>query len=138
MTDSSVSRFWDNFISKTNTYTKKPSTSRWLVKHAEAYIKHYSNQKLTTHNAEYVECYLTDKGRQKGLKDWQFAQIVLALEILFAQMVKPDWAYDFPWQDGLICLFHYLLTMRPLQEKTLSLFNLSYLSLPLAHLVKHY
>lgn len=99
MIDSSVSRFWDKFISKTKRYNLKPGVDRWYVRHAESYIKFHKDLKLNLHNAEHVEAFLTDKGRQKHLKDWQFVQVVNSIKLLFTDMLRPSWAIDFPWQE---------------------------------------
>ena len=99
MTDSSVSRFWDKYISKTKIYNLKPGVDRWYVRHAEAYIKFHKNLKLNLHKPEHVEAFLTEKGRQKQLEDWQFTQIVESIKLLFTDMLKPSWAANFPWQE---------------------------------------
>lgn len=98
MTDQTVSRFWDNFIAKSTRYSVKPAEVRWYVRHAEQYIKAHSNIKLVQHNALTVETYLKNKGRNPALKDWQFSQLVTALQILFIELVKPSWVVSFPWQ----------------------------------------
>ena len=64
MIDQSVSRFWDKFISKTKSYGIKHDSARWYVRHAEAYIKAHSQQRLSTHSAAMVGLYLWDKGRK--------------------------------------------------------------------------
>lgn len=71
---------------------------RWYVRHAEEYIKAHSNIKLAQHNALTVETYLKNKGRNSALKDWQFSQMVTALQILFVELTKASWAESFPWQ----------------------------------------
>jgi integron integrase len=101
MVDVAVSRFWDDYIEKTRVYGLKPSTVRWHVKHAEAYIKDHPDRRLTTHTAADVERYLGTKGRNRRLADWQFGQLVRALQILFVEMVKAPWANEFPWQGWL-------------------------------------
>ena len=58
MTTQSESRFWDKFIHKTTIYNIKPDVARWYVRHAESYIKSH-NKKLSTHDAEDIEKYLT-------------------------------------------------------------------------------
>jgi integron integrase len=108
MVDSSVSRFWDNYIDKTKSYRIKPSTVRWHVKYAETYIKAHRGRRLAEHTAREVENYLQEKGRNGRLADWQFAQLVRALEILFVDMVRAPWAADFPWQ-------HWIDTARELE-----------------------
>lgn len=99
MTDHSESRFWDNFIRKTDTYSVNPRAARWYVRHAEAYIKAHPDLRLRQHSTRHVEQYLRDKGRNPRLRGWQFRQIIDALRILFVEMVKAPWAREFPWDD---------------------------------------
>lgn len=97
MVDQSVSRFWDNFITKTKAYHVKESATKWYVRNAERYIRDRENLRLSLHTSEHVENYLKDKGRNAYLEDWQFNQLVLSLRILFVDLVKTDWAATFPW-----------------------------------------
>lgn len=99
MKDSSVSRFWDKFIALTNTYRIRPDSSRWYVKHAEAYIKFHADIKLSDQKPEHIESFFLYKSRQSRIQDWQFKQIVHSIEILFVDLVKPRWATTFPWKD---------------------------------------
>ena len=101
MTDQAVSRFWDNFISKTESYNVKADAAKWYVRFAEQYIKANANIRLAHHKPEQVEQYLKRKGRSPNLKDWQFIQIVESLKILFVDLVKTDWASSFAWDDWL-------------------------------------
>lgn len=95
----SVSRFWDNYIEKTKAYNIKSKVARWYVRHAEAYIKAHPGRRLVTHSATDIEQYLREKGRSPHLEEWQFRQIVEALKILFKEMVKSQWAGEFPWDE---------------------------------------
>lgn len=101
MNENSISRFWDNFIEKTKTYGVKPATVRWHVRRAEEYIKAHSERRLAEHTVQEITAYLQEKGRNGQLKDWQFAQVVRALQILFVELVKAPWAAAFPWQDWI-------------------------------------
>ena len=101
MTDSTVSRFWDNYISKTSTYNIKPETARWYVRHVERYIQANANIKLAKHHPHHLETYFNRKAKQGHTKDWQYSQIVQALQILFVDIIKIDWASSFPWDDWL-------------------------------------
>lgn len=96
MTATTVSRFWDKYIEKTKAYRIKPTTIRWHVKHAETYIQAHSGRRLAEHTARDVESYLREKGRNSQILDWQFTQLVRALQILFVEMVRSPWAADFP------------------------------------------
>ena len=96
----SESRFWDKFIVKTTSYNIRSDVARWYVRHAEQYIKAHK-KRLAMHTAEDVEKYLTEKGRNQILRDWQFRQIVTALKILFTEMVTVDWSSEFVWDDWI-------------------------------------
>ena len=93
------SRFWDKYIAKTISYGLKPHQSRWYVRHAEGYFKAHSGGAQTRHDAEFVTAYLEQKGRDKRLEAWQFRQMVIALKILFLEMLKPAWAGSYPWDE---------------------------------------
>jgi integron integrase len=98
MKDQSVSRFWDKFSRKSKKYGVKVDSVLWVVKHAENYIKNYPNDKLAQHGSEFVTQYLKDKYRNPLLLDWQFRQILLAIKIIFTEMVHVDWSKDYAWE----------------------------------------
>lgn len=98
MPTQSGSRFRDKFIDKTTSYNIKREVARWYVRHAESYIKSHQ-QRLASHSTLDVENYLTEKGRNRRLHDWQYRQIVLALKILFTDMVNVSWGNAFPWDE---------------------------------------
>ena len=99
MVDQSVSHFWDKYITKTKSYGVKKGAAKWYVRYAENYIKAHKNKRLSTHDPHDVESYLKNKGRSLRLEDWQFQQIIIALKILFVEMVQPEWAKTFPWSE---------------------------------------
>ena len=102
MKDQSVSRFWDNYIAKTKSYKIKSSSARWYVRHAEDYIKANASSRLSQHSTDQIEKYLREKGRSLRLLDWQYKQLVIALKILFVEMVQTSWAVDFAWDDWVV------------------------------------
>ena len=99
MSDSSVSLFWDKFISKTKSYGVRQHAAYWYVRHAEAYIKWAKGEQLSLHTSTRLETYLSMKCGSPRLQSWQLQQIVLALEILFKDMVKTSWAGSFAWDQ---------------------------------------
>lgn len=101
MDDQSVSRFWDNFISKLMIYGVKANVLKWHVQHAEQFIKGLHGRRLGMLTASDLDQYLRDKGRNPRLKDWQFRQLVLSLQVLFMELVKSSWASAYPWQQWL-------------------------------------
>ena len=102
MTDQSESLFWDKYISKTKAYRIKATAARWYVRHAERYIKAHANLRLAQHSVSQMEKYIREKGRNSYLEDWQYKQMIVALRILFIEMVKVPWARDFAWDDWLV------------------------------------
>lgn len=98
-TNKSTDRFWDRYIEITKRYESKPQIVRWYVIRCEEYIKANSGTKLRLHNGDIVEKYINDKSRNERLLDWQFVQIIDALKILFLDLLRTDWAADFPWEQ---------------------------------------
>lgn len=101
MEDKTISRFWDKYIFKTKAYRIKPDNARYYVRHAEAYIKAHPNKRLALHTALDLEQYLESKGRSILLEDWQFQQLITALQILFVDIIQTSWADAFPWEQWI-------------------------------------
>ena len=99
MDEQSVTRFWNNYTNLLKRYGVKPTMLPWYVQHAKNYIAVHPGQRLATHSDADVEAYLQEIGRSTLLKDWQFQQIVHALQVLFLDLIKTPWAMVFPWQD---------------------------------------
>lgn len=99
MNDGSITRFWDKFIALTNTYKLPSGSARWYVKHAESYIKFHKDIKLLDHQPDHIESFLSYKSRHVRIQDWQFRQVVQAIEILFVDLLRAKWANTFPWKD---------------------------------------
>jgi len=99
--DDSIARFWDKYIEKTKAYGVKDTSIKWYVKHVEGYINANSHLRLARHRPDDIRYYLAEVAGKGYLKDWQFRQLVYALRILFMDIVKLDWAGDFPWEQQL-------------------------------------
>ncbi len=99
MTNLLESRFWDNYVAKLKYIGVKPTAIRWYVRYVEKYIQKQPDNKLKNHTAEDVSVYITNMQRVDYLKDWQFRQLVHALEILFTDIVKLQWAHTFKWDE---------------------------------------
>ena len=99
--DDSVSRFWDKYIEKTVSYNVPERARRWYVRHIESFIRAHEGRRINQLRASDIDTYLNSKGRNPGMQDWRFRQIVDALRILYIDIVKTDWANDFEWQHWL-------------------------------------
>jgi len=99
---SAVSRFWSRFLDRARKNGVKDSALRWHVLRAEQYLKAFPDKRLAEHSAEDVTVYLEEAGRKDGIADWQFEQIVDAIQKLLrtadAQVAEEvDWMY---WHDS--------------------------------------
>ena len=92
-----VSRFWDRYIESVRKQGVKPPVDRWYVRRSEQYITAFSDKKLVAHTANDVTNYFANLGRDTSLKDWQFAQVVDAIQNLF-KMVGPNWFDQVDWR----------------------------------------
>ena len=71
---------------------------RWFVLRAEQFQKTLANEELRACSADDGIRYLSRTGRHANLQDWQYRQIVDALEILLARAVELPWAAGFDWR----------------------------------------
>ncbi len=95
--DGGVHRFWDNYIKELHKQGVKPPTDRWYIKHSERYIADFEDKKLKKHTPDDVTNYLTKMGRSTYLKEWQYKQIVDAIQKLFGSVDVP-WFTQFDWK----------------------------------------
>jgi hypothetical protein len=78
-----VERFWDRYIELLNKQGVESTATRWYVLRAEQYIKAYPDKQLLEHKAVDVSDYLQKVGRSDNILDWQFLQVVDAIQKLF-------------------------------------------------------
>jgi hypothetical protein len=97
-----VGRFWDKFIDNASKNGVKETAVRWHVRHAEAYLKAFPDKRLRQHTREDVTGYLRQAGELDRMADWQFVQIVDAIQNLLVTARAPvaeevDWGF---WRDS--------------------------------------
>nr|WP_319493926.1 hypothetical protein [uncultured Desulfobacter sp.] len=100
--ENQIKKFWDNYINRLKDIGIKGNVIRWYVIRAEQYIKAFPDRRLAEHSPKEVEGYLAQQGRSDGIEDWQFRQIVDAIQNLFAMlgvawMPEVDWKF---WMDS--------------------------------------
>ncbi len=103
-----VKIFWDKYIKHLADIGVKPSVSRWYVIRAEQYIKRFPNKKLLDHSPEDIICYLKEQGGNGKISDWQFCQLVDAIQKLFEIVkkgVKSAVDFTLDKQQGRTCVF---------------------------------
>ncbi len=64
---------------------------------AEQYIKAFPNKQLSDHKSRDVNEYLKEQGRLGRIQDWQFRQMVDAIQNLFA-MLNVSWFSEVDWK----------------------------------------
>ena len=93
---------WDGFLEAVRAQGVRAPYDRWYVIRGEQYLKAYPDTPLSMHRPDEVNAYLTAIGRQGSLKDWQFRQVVDALEALFCKVVVAPCAGRFAGSTGRI------------------------------------
>lgn len=90
--------FWDNYA----LFLLKQGISKkyivWYVLRTKQYIAAYPEHPVRSHQPQQVEEYLNSIGRKARLKNYQFIQIIHAIQLLFSLGLKTDWAADFDWE----------------------------------------
>jgi integron integrase len=74
--------------------------ARWYVIRVEHYISYYKDKRIVTHCPADVDRYLAKQGENSKIQDWQFRQIVDAIQNLFA-MLKVKWLDEVDWQHWM-------------------------------------
>ena len=95
-----IKRFWDRYIQYLTDSDVKPSVARWYVIRAEQYINLSPDKQLVEHCPSDVVGYLEKQSRSTKLEDWQFNQIVDAIQKLFAMLQVP-WLDEVDWHHWL-------------------------------------
>ena len=96
--ENATERFWGKYIKYIVDQGVKQTTTRWYVVRVEQYIKAFPKKKLAEHGPIDVVGYLEEQGRLGRIKDWQFRQVVDAIQNLFAMLgasrvSEVDWKY---------------------------------------------
>lgn len=71
---------------------------KWYLLRIREYEEAGGYTPLGRHGAADVKAYLDVIGRKDELAQWQIDQIVHALELLFRDVVRAEWARDFDWE----------------------------------------
>jgi integron integrase len=64
----------------------------------ERYISAHEGKSVRGHDPALVRTYLEGAGRKPEVSGWQFRQFVHALQILYCDVIRSDWADCFDWQ----------------------------------------
>lgn len=96
-----ASRFFDNYLTLLDRNKVPEKQRRWYVKHIEAFIKGQNGRKIKALSGPDVSAYLDMLGRQNRLTGWQFAQHILAIRILYCDLLATSVCQEVDWQYWL-------------------------------------
>jgi integron integrase len=88
---------WNRFIECVKQRGVSAPTDRWYVIRAEQFERALGGRDPRTCDAADVTSYLQEIGTRASLTDWQFRQIVEALQILLETVLDLPWASGFDW-----------------------------------------
>ena len=90
---------WQRFLDALVQRNVPLKARRWYAIRVRDFINGIRDKGLSQVHAEDVCAYLERAGRDTSLEDWQFAQLVHALEILIVDVGCLPWAETFDWED---------------------------------------
>jgi len=88
---------WNRFLGVLRQRGVKAPFDRWFVIRAEQFLKALTNEDPRACSADDAARYLSRVGRRANIEDWQYRQVVDALEILLACVLELPWAAEFDW-----------------------------------------
>lgn len=88
---------WKHFLELVHAKGLRPPIDRWYVIRAEQFEKALRGQDIANCTPDDVTTHLTALGQEGRLEDWQFRQVVAALELLLRRTLALPWADGFDW-----------------------------------------
>ncbi|MBN1676850.1 MAG: integron integrase [Kiritimatiellae bacterium] len=76
-------------------------SGEWHLRRAQRFVYGLEGKKLREVEAGFVDDYVAELGRDPKLEDWQVAQVVSALRVLFVDVVSAEWARGYDWQGRM-------------------------------------
>ena len=89
--------FSHQYLDSLRSQTVKQSQMQWYARRLGRYLD-TTPKPPHQHSGDDVAAFLTEIGRKGELRDWQYHQVIHALEIFFVRTLKSKWAGEFDWQ----------------------------------------
>lgn len=89
---------WDRYLNILSKKFKTTARVRWTVIRVERYLHADPDTPFAARDASHVSAYLSRVAESGRVSDWQFRQIIGALEVLFVEATRAPWARDVDWQ----------------------------------------
>lgn len=99
ITQEQIGKFWHDYRCAVLGEGVDEKSADWYVSAVDCYIKNAEGLSLKTHTVRDMEYYLASTIKKENHDEWQYAQVVDALRVLFQKIVKSDWAAGFPWEQ---------------------------------------
>lgn len=90
--------FWSMYEAHLRASGLHPKAVAWCRKRAAFFIETTKRVRLKEKTSEDIKGYFCKQLASGRLEDWQYAQLVDALRVLFLHGVKAPWAQTFPWE----------------------------------------
>ncbi len=84
-----IRKFWATYEKYLLTQNVAAKALPWYRRWAQAYIDMQGATPLSRHSADMIHAHLDQLGRQNHLSDWQFVQVIDAIQKLFACIRSP-------------------------------------------------
>ncbi len=97
-----INNFWSNYRNLLSAKDIIPPYNRWYVIRVENYINAHKKEKLVQHTPAHLNHWFFELGRNNTLEYWKFKQTVVALQILFVDLLHIDWAKNYPWEKTIL------------------------------------
>jgi integron integrase len=93
-----IEAFWARYRSAVERKGIRGKPAEWMIKRAQHFVDALLAVRLASRTTEDLRAYFARVLGRWQLKDWQIAQIVGAVRVLYEDLVKVSWAGDFPWE----------------------------------------
>ncbi|MBI5015255.1 MAG: integron integrase [Deltaproteobacteria bacterium] len=92
-----VEAFWKRYQDALTRRGILGKAAEWTLKRAKHFAEALPAVRLADRTPQDVHAYFARLLSRWDLKDWQIAQVIDAVQILYADFVKVSWAAEFPW-----------------------------------------
>jgi integron integrase len=88
---------WTRYYAALAERGQRDRRARWLTRLIEQFFRAVPRENPRRYTADDVSRYLRDTGKKAAIEDWQYRQLITALEILFTHALNLSWAHAFDW-----------------------------------------
>jgi len=90
---------WHSYFEAMQRAGVKKSAQPWYVQHVKRFVSTHPEQRINSITSHELDTHLNSIPYKWFITDWQHAQYIDALRLLFAETADCEWAKMFPWTD---------------------------------------